>query len=114
MTLPEAYEANCPLKSKHPSTKAPWWNKKFSKHRSEIRRLFIGIVNRAKRTKIATDGFQELPTPISIIKRNSWTDFCKSIKSALEAFKLSRILSKDNSSHLSCQIPKWKLYRISG
>jgi len=41
---------------------------------------------------------------IVIAKRKNWRKFCEDVESAPEVSRLGKILSKDNSSHLSFQI----------
>ena len=102
--IKDSFEMNCPARLKNPSTCVPWWNKELAELRVEVRRLF----NRARNS--STEGnwecFREAQRAykkaIESAKRNSWREFCKGIKTAPEASKPHRILSKENKAYLGC------------
>jgi len=96
----DVFETNCSLftHTKNILTRVSYWSKKLS----EQRKLFNG----AKRTKASADwesfksSQHDYSKTIVIAKRKSWKKFCEDIESALQASRLGRILSKDDSSHL--------------
>ncbi|XP_029171938.1 uncharacterized protein LOC114941203 [Nylanderia fulva] len=98
------YEMNCPLESKNPSAKAPWWSKELAKLRAEGRRLF----NRARNvnTPRSWEEYRKsqriYKKAIVKAKRKGWRSFCSSIESAPEASRLSRILCKENQTQWGC------------
>ncbi|XP_029169805.1 uncharacterized protein LOC114939608 [Nylanderia fulva] len=93
-----SYKMNCPLESKNPSAKAPWWSKELAKLRAEGRRLF----NRARNvnTPRSWEEYRKsqriYKKAIVKAKRKGWRSFCSSIESAPEASRLSKILCKEN------------------
>ncbi|XP_029175237.1 uncharacterized protein LOC114943717 [Nylanderia fulva] len=98
------YEMNCPLESKNPSAKAPWWSKELAKLKAEGRRLF----NRARNvnTPRSWEEYRKsqriYKKAIVKAKRKGWRSFCSSIESAPEASRLSRILCKENQTQWGC------------
>jgi hypothetical protein len=111
--IKDSFEINCPVKLKNSLTHVPLWKIELSKLRVEMRKLF----NRARNTSKVGDWecFHEVQRSyrkaIMVAKRNSWRKFCEEIKNVLEASRLHRILSKDNSPHLAFL---WGLYQGSG
>lgn len=100
----DSYEMNCPLETKDPSARAPWWHKELSKLRAEGRRLFNRArnVNTPRSWEMYRQSQRIYKKAIVKAKRKGWRKFCTGIESAPEASRLCKILSRENQSQWGC------------
>ena len=75
----------------------PWWNPELGKQRKNVRKLF----NRAKANgnwasyKLERNSYNN---NIQEAKRKEWERFCSKLERVLEAARLHKLLSKDNTN----------------